>query len=85
MMYEFNCEACNRAFEEELPMADCTKPLKLPCPMCGVEGKVFRIYSNMSFQFEMNNDFRKRAGSEWNDMMKEMKKASGRNNYIEHY
>ena len=83
MIYTFACDNCDGSFEVNVPIAENQKPLSKPCQLCGVKGKVYRVFDSSGFQYEMINDFRKRAGSEWNDRMKTMKKMSGRNNYIE--
>ena len=76
MIYEFNCEACNKQFEVSLPMAECKKPLSEPCPMCGVEGQIFRVFEAAGFQTNMINDKWKKAGS-FTDTLKKIDKAAG--------
>ena len=61
------------------------KPLSQPCQLCGVKGKVYRVFDSNGFQHEMINNFRKRAGSEWNDRLKTIKGNSGRDNIIDTY
>jgi|TARA_A100001201_G_scaffold132897_1_gene119769 putative FmdB family regulatory protein len=78
MIYVFECEACEKQFEKNLPMADCQKPLKEPCPLCGVKGEVFRVFQSTNFQHEMINTHQKKAGKGWADTMSAIKKASGR-------
>ena len=78
MIYEFNCEACNKSFEVKLPMADSCKPLNEPCPMCGTKGKIFRVWQATSFQHEMGDTQQKRAGREFNDILTDIHKKAGR-------
>ena len=76
MIYEFNCEACNENFEVSLPMADNQKPLSEPCILCGVKGKVFRVFQSSQHIHDMVNTKEKLAGSGWNDVLNSIHKAS---------
>ncbi len=42
--YEHKCEACNQEFELEYKMVD---PVPTVCPLCGTDGKVKRLISNL--------------------------------------
>jgi len=77
MIYEFNCEHCNKQFEVSLPMADCQKPLKEPCPLCEVSGKVFRVYGLPEFQTNMMGTKEKKAGNEWKDVLRKIDSKAG--------
>jgi putative FmdB family regulatory protein len=85
MIYTFACDSCNGSFEVNVPISENQKPLSQPCQLCGVKGKVYRVFDSNGFQHEMINDFRKRAGSEWNDRLKTIKGNSGRDNIIDTY
>jgi hypothetical protein len=50
-----------------------------PCPECG--GEVYRTMETAGLISDSKTPLR-RAGSEWNDVLKKIKKGSGKNNSI---
>ena len=84
MIYEYTCDKCDKAWEETHAIADRDKPVGGDCP-CGKGGKVRRGITAPGLSFEGSVGTIKRAGSEWNDVLKGIKKASGKDNTIEHY
>ena len=81
MIYVFECEACNESFEENLPIDDNQKPLKKPCPLCGVKGKVYRNFSNAGLGFQSETSYEgmsKKAGQGWKDTLSRIHEKAGR-------
>lgn len=60
-------------------MSDRDEPTKQPCPEC--EGELFRTMETAGLISDSKTAMR-RAGSGWNDVLKGIKKASGRDNKI---
>lgn len=60
-------------------MSDRDEPTKHPCPEC--EGELFRTMETAGLISDSKTAMR-RAGSGWNDILKGIKKASGRDNKI---
>ena len=75
MIYTFGCDNCNGSFEVNVPIADNQKPLSQKCPLCGVKGKVYRVFDSNGFGY--NDQMMKKAGDGWNDVLKSIHKASG--------
>ena len=82
MIYTFACDNCNGSFEVNVPIAENQKPLSQPCQLCGVKGKVYRVFDHSGFQYDMVNTHTKRAGDGWNDVLKSIHKASGSKSVI---
>tara|TARA_E500000318_G_scaffold108680_2_gene120024 strand:- start:5386 stop:5643 length:258 start_codon:yes stop_codon:yes gene_type:complete len=85
MIYTFACDSCDGSFEVNVPIAENQKPLSQPCQLCGVKDKVYRVFDHSGFQHDMIGTHQKRAGSGWNDVLKSIKKASGKDNIIQTY
>ena len=82
MQYQFNCDACNKAFSVDLPLSENAAPCKKPCPLCKVKGEVYRDYSTISITYDtvdVNTRARQVAGSDFTDLMKQIDKGAGEN------
>ena len=77
--YDFHCPDCGHDFEELVPLDEREKPRK--CPSCGKK-KCTRGVSAVKLSYSGFKDPIKRAGSGWNDVLKKVKKGSGRSNTI---
>ena len=80
MVYLFECEECSGSFEANLPMDDNKRPLSEPCPLCGVEGKVFRNFSNAGIGFQSETSLEgmsKKAGQGWKDTLSRIHDKAG--------
>jgi len=75
MNYVYDCENCNESFELELPSKDNKKPLSEPCPICGKSGEIYRNFSGINFGGE--SDVQKKAGTGFNDILKDINKKAG--------
>ena len=84
MIYEYNCDKCDKVWEETHAIADRDKPVGKDCP-CGKKGKVSRGVTAPGLSYEGAVSPIKRAGSGWNDVLKGIKKASDKECTIEHY
>jgi len=77
--YEFHCESCGEKFDHIVQFEERDDPVE--CPKCGnVKGKRQISAPSMSYAGAKSN--LTRAGSGWNDMLKRVKKGSGRRNTI---
>jgi predicted nucleic acid-binding Zn ribbon protein len=91
MLYDYTCSKCGVIWEEQHPMDDRDINVGKPTPKeyCKdskkCEGLVERSMTAPGLSFEGSVGTIKRAGSEWNDVLKGIKKASGKDNTIEHY
>lgn len=83
MIYEFKCENCNETFSESLEIFSRNKPLNEPCPKCGNQGSVFRVFSSSITYDTVDVQTRaRRANSDFADVMKSIKKTAGKGNTI---
>lgn len=62
-------------------MSDRDEPTKQPCPECN--GELYRTLETGGLISD-SKSIHRRAGSEWNDRLKQIKKGSGRRNSIKH-
>jgi hypothetical protein len=84
MQYDYFCESCEEVWEEKQFLKDRDLPLTLPCPHCKKNGTVKRGFFNTPhFSYAGSMSVLKRAGSGWNDVLKSVKRASGRQSTIE--
>ena len=83
MTYDYYCDKCDKVWEESHAIADRDKPCGKSCP-CKKNGKVKRGVCAPALSTDTINPI-KRAGTEWNDVLKGIKKASGKESTIEHY
>ena len=73
--YDFHCTDCGHEYEEIVPLAERDEPRE--CPSCGKK-KVKRGVSAVKLSYSGFQDPIKRAGAGWNDVLKGIKKASGK-------
>jgi len=78
MIYTFECESCGDRFEANLPMSENKRPLVEPCPLCSTQDTVFRVFDSIGHQYDMQTTRLKRAGDGFNDVLKAIHKASGK-------
>ena len=78
-LYDYACRKCDNQFTETRSVADRKIPLESPCPECG--GELFQKLSGTSLVSDSMGTLR-RAGTEWQDVLKGIKKASGKDNTI---
>ena len=83
MIYDYYCDKCDKVWEETHSIADRDKPVGQDCP-CGKGGKVQRGISAPGLSFEGSVGTIKKAGGEWNNILKTIKKNSGSGCTIEH-
>lgn len=89
MTYSFECENCGREFTLSLSVMDMDQPLSEPCPSCRKFGEIHRIW-NWSGPIKagkggvdsIHSLANKKAGSDWGDLMKTIKKGSAKCNTI---
>jgi len=84
MIYDYYCDKCNKRWEEAHTIENRDYPVGKDCP-CGEGGKVKRGVSAPGLSFEGALSPIRPAGSGWNDVLKTIKKNSGKDNTIEHY
>lgn len=77
--YAYKCKKCEHYFEQILKMSERDVPLSQPCSECA--GELSRTLETGGFISDSKTPMR-RAGSEWNDRLKQIKKGSGRSNTI---
>lgn len=80
-LYDYNCDACGHEFCEQLRMDDRKIPVQSPCPNCKKSNTVQQSIKAVPFVTSSISTLR-RAGSEWGDVLKKVKKASGKGNTI---
>lgn len=81
--YDYYCENCNESWEENKLISERDEPLKTPCVKCGE--KIKRGVAAARVSYEGAHSMMKRAGNEWNDVLKGIKKASDKENTINTY
>lgn len=84
MTYDYYCDKCKDIWEESHPMKDRDLPVGNECP-CSKRGFIKRGVCAPALSFEGAISPIRRAGSGWNDVLKGIKKASGKENTIDHY
>jgi|DEB0MinimDraft_12_1074336.scaffolds.fasta_scaffold00067_7 putative FmdB family regulatory protein len=83
MTYEYTCLSCEERWDARYPVDDRDIPLSEPCPKCGVEGQVKRVPTAVRVSYEGFQSPITRAGGEWNDVLKSIKKGAGKKSTIE--
>lgn len=78
-LYDYKCRSCEHAFTESRSVDERKVPLESPCSECG--GEIFQFISGTSLVTDSMGTLR-RAGTEWQDVLKGIKKASGKDNTI---
>jgi putative FmdB family regulatory protein len=81
MIYSFQCSSCESKFDKESSIDDRNKPLEEPCPSCG-QRTVKRSITSLNIVHQ-SGDTLSRTDSGWNDMLKRIKKSSGKDNTIQ--
>ncbi|RPG31837.1 MAG: hypothetical protein CBB72_011765 [Muricauda sp. TMED12] len=79
--YSYECTACGEQWSEILPIKDMNKPTELRCAQCLQYGTVQKKLTTPGFVSDSKSVLR-RAGTEWQDVLKKVKKASGKGNTI---
>jgi hypothetical protein len=85
MTYVYHCDYCESEYEIEMSILDDhTKPIKDGCLSCGKKGKVWRVYKPSPVFYNMGKSIHtvaaNKVGSDWKDVLKGIKKGSGRKN-----
>tara|TARA_R110001606_G_scaffold114217_2_gene241629 strand:- start:1586 stop:1840 length:255 start_codon:yes stop_codon:yes gene_type:complete len=83
MIYDYYCEKCGDRWEQTMTIATRNDPVGTDCP-CGEKGSVKKGVSAPGLNFQGAISPIRRAGTGWNDILKGIKKASGKENTIEH-
>jgi len=83
MVYDYICDDCGHEFQLVTTISKRDEPLDKPCPSCSVEGKVRRLVGAPAVSYQGGRTMQQRAGSEWNNVLKGIKKAAGRQSTIE--
>lgn len=81
-LIDYQCESCGHEFTEMLMLAERDRPTQEPCPSCGKVGCVVRPIGAPAVSHRGVITPMQRAGTEWNDLLKKMKKGSGKGNQI---
>jgi len=76
MNYTFECQECSHQFDESLKIADRDNPKQSDCPVCS--GKIKRMVESPAISYQGSKSLHQRAGSEFNNILKEIKKRNGR-------
>jgi len=85
MTYDYKCTACEKEWEENLTISTRNEPCESPCPHCKTADAVIKLISPTRMSYDGAVSPIRRAGSGWNDMLKTIKKNSGKESTIEHY
>ena len=81
--YDYLCQKCNHIFERRFNHWDeKEQPLGEPCPECKEEKSIVQTMTKAPGLVSDSKTAMRRAGSEWNDRLKQIKKGSGRDNTI---
>jgi hypothetical protein len=82
MNYEYLCKTCNKKWEESRSIDTRDEPTLQSCS-CGKNGTIVRILNALSINYSGFKSPIRRAGSNWNDLLKKIKKGSGKDTTIE--
>lgn len=88
MIYTFRCESCLTEMDLSLTIDERSRPLLEPCPHCGQNGAVMRVFNHSGFhlggsQTDVHLMAKKKGGSDWNHLLKRIKKGSARSNTMD--
>ena len=73
-LYDFQCKACNHAFEKQLKIAEMDNPLAEPCPECKKEGEMQRLIGGTVGFMDPVALGLKKPSEAWTDWLKVLKK-----------
>lgn len=82
MVYEYKCDDCGHRWEMVLTIAKRDEPLADLCPKCA-ESHIKRVPGAAAISYQGAYTMHQRAGNEWNDVLKGIKKAAGKNSTIQ--
>lgn len=77
--YDFTCQSCKHEFTANVPIAKRDDPVQ--CPECGKD-KCNRAVTAVQVSYSGFKDMYTRSSSGWTDVLKRIKKGSGRGNTI---
>ena len=77
MTYDYTCTSCENHWEESHPIIKRDVPCGKPCPHCGKEGTVQKSISIVPLSYAGVKSTLDRAGSDWNDVLKNIKSKAG--------
>ncbi|ATV46353.1 hypothetical protein [Lake Baikal phage Baikal-20-5m-C28] len=77
--YAYKCKKCEHYFEKLVKMAERDDAINHPCPECA--GEIYRTMETAGLISD-SMSITRRAGSEWADRLKYIKKSSGKVNTI---
>jgi len=81
--YDYLCQKCNHIFEKRFDSwTEKEQPTTEPCPECKEENCVIQTLTKAPGLVSDSKTPMRRAGSEWADRLKQIKKGSGRDNTI---
>jgi predicted nucleic acid-binding Zn ribbon protein len=84
MTYSYHCKECDTTWDESHGYENREGPVSLPCPHCGANSTVKRVYTGAAgISYEGAKTVAQRAGWGWNDVLTKIKKSSGRNSKIQ--
>ena len=77
--YDYFCESCENRWEEKQTLENRDLPLVLPCPSCNAGGFIKRgFFTAARISYDGNKTILQRAGTNFNDLLVGIKKASGK-------
>ena len=85
MTYNYHCTGCGSHFEKNIPISDRDLPINKPCPSCKKKGNIERVFMAPGINYEGNVSAIRRAGSNWNDVLKRIDKYAGKRSQVDHY
>lgn len=80
-IYNYKCSECDARFTQSHMIADRKIPEEQICPECGADRTVTQVIGTPNFVTDSKSTLT-RAGGGWQDVLKKVKKASGRDNSI---
>ncbi len=80
--YAYRCKKCESVFEKFLSIASRKEPEQNPCPECNENDCVEQTLTAPPALVSDSIGIHRRAGNEFNDRMKQIKKGSGMKNTI---
>lgn len=83
MTYIYYCETCGEDWEESHRMDNRDDPVGEPCPHCE-SGKKKRKATAVQLSYAGTKSMIRRAGGDWNCLLKKIHKNSGKQSKIHH-